>query len=46
MLNEIAITFEKKYKRNLRRKKAVLNFLKKVMGNSYIKVREFIFKYK
>lgn len=42
----LSITFEKKYKRKLRKRKTVLNFMKKVMGNSYIKIRELIFKYK
>ena len=42
----LAITFDESRKRKLRRKKAVLNFIKKVMGSSYIKVREFIFKHK
>lgn len=41
----LAITFDESRKRKLRRKKAVLNFIKKVMGSNYIKVREFIFKH-
>lgn len=42
----LAITFDKGYKRKVRRKKALLNFVKKIMGRSYIKIREFIFKCK
>ena len=42
----LAIAFEEKVKRKFRRKKAILNIAKKVMGSSYIKVREFIFKHK
>lgn len=42
----LAVTFDESRKRKLRRKKAILNFIKKVMGSSYIKVREFIFKHK
>lgn len=42
----LAIAFDEKVKRRFRRKKAILNILKKVMGGSYIKVREFIFKNK
>ena len=44
--NVLAVAFDDKYKRNLRRKKAVLNLAKKIMGNSYIKIREIVFRYK
>lgn len=44
--NVLAITFDKAYKRKLRRKKEILNFAKKLMGRNYIKVREYIFKHK
>jgi len=42
----IAITFDESRKQKLRRKKAVLNFAKKILGSSYIKIREFIFRHK
>lgn len=42
----LAVTFDEGYKRKLRRKKAILNIVKKLMGSSYIKVREFIYKHK
>lgn len=40
----LAITFDKKTKCKIRIKKECLNFLKKVMGNSYITIREKVFK--
>lgn len=44
--NVIAIAFNNKTKNKLRIKKGVLNILKKIMGNSYISIREKIFKTK
>lgn len=40
----LAIAFDKKKKYKIRIKKECLNFLKKVMGNSYITIREKVFK--
>ena len=40
----LAIAFDKKTKCKIRIKKESLNLLKKVMGNSYITIREKIFK--
>ena len=42
----LAIAFNNKTKNKIRYKKAVLNFLKKIMGNSYITIRERIFEAK
>lgn len=42
----LAIAFNNKTKNKIRYKKAVLNLLKKIMGNSYITIREIIFEAK
>lgn len=42
----LEITFDEKRKLKLRRKKALLNIAKKLMGRSYIKIREYIFRHK
>lgn len=42
----LALAFDKKTKCKIRIKKRALNLLKKVMGNSYITIREKLFKAK
>lgn len=42
----LAITFDESRKWKLRQKKAVLNIAKRLLGSYYIKIREYLFKYK
>lgn len=42
----IAISFNESVKSKLRWKKSILNFVKKLMGKNYVKIREFVFKHK
>ena len=44
--NILAIAFDKRTKNKLRIKKRTLNLLKKIMGNSYITIREILFRAK
>ena len=44
--NVLAIAFDNRTKNKLRIKKRTLNLLKKIMGNSYITIREILFKAK
>lgn len=40
----LAVTFSESRKCKIRRKKAILNFAKKILGNNYIRIRELIFR--
>lgn len=42
----IGISFNESVKSKLRWKKAILNFVKKLMGKNYVKIREYVFKHK